>query len=638
MSGSITPSGPGMGSAYSLDALPVQIDPVTGVPIVPQAAPDLPQWAGGTAPSTQAPQAPSPTPPPAPPQVSPPPASLPFSGPSISPADLAPPTPPGAQAAPAAASPAPTPAPQPASAPTPVPVTSPPGVEGISDNDRHNPLNLRFAGQDGATDANGFAAFATQDDGIAAAKRQFALDASRGINTLSGLISSWAPPAENDTAGYIKKVAAATGIAPDAKIDLTDPAIQAKIIPAMSVMENGAKGKVGSSQTVSPQGDTSAPPIQPPTQAYLAAQGFPGVNPDAYVGGPGDKLLAIGSGLAGASSLGRGFAAAGQNLLQLGQQNRADQMKAAQFGLENQRLTQQMGFQNAQFQNTMAHQNSQLGLERQRLQTAMAPKPFGTPQKGPDGTWMQPMRDGTGNVSYVPVQGETTQQQRIDLQRNAQSGQPKLIQTAIADNQKRANEIDTEGEAAISQLPQLADFHNLLNSGQTGAGATAVDKFKRYVAEKLGIPIGDTTPSSAQTADLLSKGLINGQISSQMRGLGLRSNNEFNSFKEGMAGLDKNPDALNIMLGNLQKGQEYNKNVYYQWHSPDTEAQREKLMLTPGGLSNWEAPLMKQYAASRGIDPSGPTTSTISQDASGAWKPTTTSLPGGGQITIQRVQ
>jgi hypothetical protein len=88
----------------------------------------------------------------------------------------------------------------------------------------NNPGNLVYAGQPGATPgAGGFADFSSYAAGYSALQSQITLDATRGTDvngnpttTLSQLISSWAPPDDNDTASYIANVSAATGYDPDA--------------------------------------------------------------------------------------------------------------------------------------------------------------------------------------------------------------------------------------------------------------------------------------------------------------------------------------------------------------------------------------------------------------------------------------
>lgn len=60
-----------------------------------------------------------------------------------------------------------------------------------------------------------------------------------GCDTLSKMISRYAPPSENDTAAYIRRVALRTGIDPDRPIDTADASVMPKIVAAMSEVENG---------------------------------------------------------------------------------------------------------------------------------------------------------------------------------------------------------------------------------------------------------------------------------------------------------------------------------------------------------------------------------------------------------------
>lgn len=111
---------------------------------------------------------------------------------------------------------------------------------GIRNN---NPLNLSFAGQEGATmedhSTPRFARFATMEDGIAASVRQIELYQRRGLTTLSQIVSTWAPPNENDTPGYIQRVARETGFNPNAPVNMRDPDAVAALVASMARIESG---------------------------------------------------------------------------------------------------------------------------------------------------------------------------------------------------------------------------------------------------------------------------------------------------------------------------------------------------------------------------------------------------------------
>lgn len=106
----------------------------------------------------------------------------------------------------------------------------------------NNPGNIEygnFAKKHGATGSDGrFAIFPTMEAGQAAMQellRSNYLDA--GKDTISKVISKYAPPKENNTAAYIASVAKQTGIGPDQKLSEANlPALAA----AISRHENGA--------------------------------------------------------------------------------------------------------------------------------------------------------------------------------------------------------------------------------------------------------------------------------------------------------------------------------------------------------------------------------------------------------------
>lgn len=60
-----------------------------------------------------------------------------------------------------------------------------------------------------------------------------------GCNTLRKIINRYAPPVENHTEGYIRRVAHATHLLPDEEISTTDGAIMTAVVAAMSEVENG---------------------------------------------------------------------------------------------------------------------------------------------------------------------------------------------------------------------------------------------------------------------------------------------------------------------------------------------------------------------------------------------------------------
>jgi len=86
----------------------------------------------------------------------------------------------------------------------------------------NNPGNLRYVGQQGASQGEGgFAKFSSPQAGYNALKNQIKLDASRGL-TVSQFINKYAPPVENNTSLYVNQFASALGVNPNVKLSSLD--------------------------------------------------------------------------------------------------------------------------------------------------------------------------------------------------------------------------------------------------------------------------------------------------------------------------------------------------------------------------------------------------------------------------------
>jgi len=108
---------------------------------------------------------------------------------------------------------------------------------GIRNN---NPGNLNFVGQAGASRSGRFAAFGSMAEGIAALDDQLRLYASRGNDTVRGIVSTYAPSSENDTGAYINAVSKALGVNADAHLNLNDANTLRTLISAITTQEVGA--------------------------------------------------------------------------------------------------------------------------------------------------------------------------------------------------------------------------------------------------------------------------------------------------------------------------------------------------------------------------------------------------------------
>ena len=112
------------------------------------------------------------------------------------------------------------------------------GARGVRNN---NPLNITFTGnRELQVESDGrFGRYASPEAGFADATRLLQSYQNRGINTVQGIINRWAPPSENNTSAYVNSVANALGVRPDQPINLSDPAVLQRLLPAMATVENG---------------------------------------------------------------------------------------------------------------------------------------------------------------------------------------------------------------------------------------------------------------------------------------------------------------------------------------------------------------------------------------------------------------
>lgn len=148
----------------------------------------------------------------------------------------------------------------------------------------NNPLNMRPVGASG-----GFQTFGTPQEGIDAATRDLtvkisgqspAMKARFGENyapNLSNLITTWAPPSENDTQNYIDFVARKTGIDPNQVLTTADIP---KLLPAMAEMEGG-KGALASFGMTQP---SIQQPVAQPPQYLTQLEQLSQIDPEKYAG------------------------------------------------------------------------------------------------------------------------------------------------------------------------------------------------------------------------------------------------------------------------------------------------------------------------------------------------------------------
>jgi hypothetical protein len=171
------------------------------------------------------------------------------------------------------------------------------GPRGLRNN---NPGNIRlpaqgargemWRGQIAGNDSQ-YVTFETPEAGLRAMAKNLGSYADQGINTVQGIVARWAPASENNTAAYVAAVAKETGFSPDQPINLRDPSVLAKVIPAIVQHENGKQPYTANQIRVgieAAQGKADLPqPLSqtaaPATPSAPAADGTPNATGQAFV-------------------------------------------------------------------------------------------------------------------------------------------------------------------------------------------------------------------------------------------------------------------------------------------------------------------------------------------------------------------
>lgn len=111
----------------------------------------------------------------------------------------------------------------------------------------NNPLNMNYVGQRNSVLEDGkgarFAKFNTPYDGLSATVNQLlryydGKTTGKKLQTVEDIIKTWAPSSDNNnTSGYIKRVADELGVSPSQTLDLRDPNVMKDLMHAMSRVE-----------------------------------------------------------------------------------------------------------------------------------------------------------------------------------------------------------------------------------------------------------------------------------------------------------------------------------------------------------------------------------------------------------------
>lgn len=118
---------------------------------------------------------------------------------------------------------------------------------------KHNNFGgLRKPGVQATTAEGGFQSFKTPEEGVQAIVNRLHDYAKGGVttamnssgaplNTIRGIVTTWAPPNENDTALLIERATKLTGFEPDQQLDMSDPSVMSKMTEAIIRNEHGGK-------------------------------------------------------------------------------------------------------------------------------------------------------------------------------------------------------------------------------------------------------------------------------------------------------------------------------------------------------------------------------------------------------------
>lgn len=98
----------------------------------------------------------------------------------------------------------------------------------------NNPGNIRPIGS-----STGFQSFKSMGEGVDAMDKNLQAYASKGINTVRGIVSTWAPPNQNDTPTLVANAAKRLGVDPDKPLDMSNPNTRAQVTLAIMQQENG---------------------------------------------------------------------------------------------------------------------------------------------------------------------------------------------------------------------------------------------------------------------------------------------------------------------------------------------------------------------------------------------------------------
>lgn len=237
---------------------------------------------------------------------------------------------------------------------------------GLDRAGRNNPGNIRIPG------STQFQVFPTQQAGLDAIGDLLTrYQDVYHLNTISSMINRYAPPIENNTAGYIQTVAAKLGVGPNDPIDMHDPKTRQAMTEAIVGVEQGTGGsrRGGIAQQTIPAAQIPSLANRSPDQWGRTPQGGYGTGPGNMPSTIPDVLkLVLGGGAIAGLLSGR------SSLAQAAMFNTIGRMAE---GYQNGQIAQTK-LAADQFKLQLEQHNQQLTEENQEIGAAMAADPNDT--------------------------------------------------------------------------------------------------------------------------------------------------------------------------------------------------------------------------------------------------------------------
>ncbi len=359
----------------------------------------------------------------------------------------------------------------------------------------------------------------------------------------------------------------------------------------------------------------------------------PGSLADQIAGSPLSRIGAALSQFAGRRTFGDGVRAFGSAL---GQSNQRAfmapyqaQMAVAEASAKQAALlfqAQLMADRHALTNSNIVLHGAETSGANARIANLMAGKPTGQ-AVSIGGQMFQPTRGLDGAMSYVPInmQGGTTPVGQVQSLAQANSGTTANAQKMGQESASDFQDMVDGARDAPGRLQDLSQLQSLSQNGVGGAGL--MQRLQRYIGANTGIQVGDLDPAAANYADNLRTRLQANQAQS-MKGLGLRTQREFQTFVDAIPGMAQSPAAASAALNQLSIPP---KRALYVYNAYKNDPNAQKLQASnPAGFQQWLTDAGLGYdQQALGYDPNNPTATPSPNVGASGGKLQTSGAPGG---------